>query len=185
MKFLKLIALASLSLSVAALIPPVYYPSNGSYYVYNVQFQLFFTNAHNTIAEGNPIVGYPMTPNHYTNEQILVETTDSDSGSNIVTLRVLETAQEDPDAGGYCRNSGGVIEHSVAAESWTLQPVNNEALQFRIVDNGLAITLDNGTKYTQLTAETVNDNAENQRWVFVPVDQIADFNAENGVPIQA
>ncbi|KAH8109411.1 hypothetical protein DFH11DRAFT_1731167, partial [Phellopilus nigrolimitatus] len=105
------------------------------------------------------------------------------TGGYIATIRVLETVQQNASAGGYVRNSNGALVHSAAAEAWTLQPVAGEPLQYMIVDGGVAITLNSSTSGTQLTAEAADDSATNQRWMFVPIDQIDDFDSENDVPV--
>ncbi|EJD00014.1 uncharacterized protein FOMMEDRAFT_159595 [Fomitiporia mediterranea MF3/22] len=186
MKFLSIFSLAILSASsaLAQIIPPKFYPPNGTYYIYNVQYKRIFDNANGVATEGNSIIGWPAHPQATPeNQQWLVE--GSGNGNNYsVTMRVVSTIQQHPDTGGYAVNLDGKIVHSANAASWTLQPVPNACSQFMIADCNLAIALDNGSAQTvpqaQLTAEAVNPNATNQHWVFVPIDQITEFLTENG-----
>ena len=64
MKFLGLFSLAVLSASsaLAQIIPPKFYPPNGTYYIYNVQYKRIFDNANGVATEGNPIIGWPAHP---------------------------------------------------------------------------------------------------------------------------
>ncbi|KAH8106383.1 hypothetical protein DFH11DRAFT_1640704 [Phellopilus nigrolimitatus] len=192
MNFLRLLAFTAMSVStVIAQVPPVYYPPDGIYYVYNVQYKRFFNNAYYDTTSGSSIIGWPLTQEHYTNQMFVLSTTDSYtsySDDRTTTIRVLQLAQQNTTAAdSYVQNAGGKIVHSQGPESWTLQPVPDQALQFWITDNNLTITLDNGTtndaNSAQLTAEALNADALDQRWIFVPSDQIDAFNTANDVPL--
>ncbi|EJD00015.1 uncharacterized protein FOMMEDRAFT_148390 [Fomitiporia mediterranea MF3/22] len=180
MKFLSLLSLAILSVSstLADIIPPVYYPSDGTYFIYNAQFKAVFDNDGSVIAEGNPILGYPAHPQQNPqNQQWIVEAVGNTSNHQ-VTMRVVLTARQNPSAGGYATNVNGKIVHSKTAEAWTLQAAPNACSQFMFVENNTAITLDGSGD--QLTVADINQNATSQHWVFVPIDQINDFLSENG-----
>ncbi|EJC99952.1 uncharacterized protein FOMMEDRAFT_159529 [Fomitiporia mediterranea MF3/22] len=178
MKFLNLLSLASLCVSsaVAQIIPPsVNYPSDGIYFILNVQFKQVFNNIRFIPKEGNPIAGYCYV-SQKTNEWWSVKAVGSPFDYK-VTLRVMSTAEGKPDTGGYAANSNGNLVHSETAQAWTLQPVPGVSSQFLIVDNNTAITQNAATH--QLAVNTISQNATNQHWVFIPVNQITDLFAED------
>ncbi|EJD00013.1 uncharacterized protein FOMMEDRAFT_159594 [Fomitiporia mediterranea MF3/22] len=191
MKLLNLLSVLFLTASsaLAQIISPIFYPPDGTYYIYNVQYKRVFDDYDFNIIEGNPIIGWPThLPGHPaipspSNQQWVIKTVDN-STDHKVTIRSLETIQQKPSAGGYAINNDGKIVTSKTTQPWTLQPVPNACAQFMIADCNIAIILDSGQTNNalnaQLKAEVIHKNATNQHWVFVPVDQITEFLAENG-----
>lgn len=171
-------------LARAQVIPPKTYPPNGTYFIYNVQYRRVFDDFLWLSTEDNPIIGWIAHPHTQSplNQQWVVEPVGNSSDQ--VTMRVIQTIENDPPAGGYAVNANGRIVHGKTSQAWTLQPVPNACLQFMIIDGNNAITLINGTtdddSQGQLTVETIDTNVTNQRWSFVPDDQIDKFLDENG-----
>ncbi|EJC99953.1 uncharacterized protein FOMMEDRAFT_159530 [Fomitiporia mediterranea MF3/22] len=177
MKAFSLLSLAILCVysTVAQILPSVYYPPDGIYYIYNVQFKEFFNNFGFKATEGNPIAAFCYV-SQKTNEWWLVETVGSTSGNHMVTMRVMSTVQGNPAAGGYAANENGSLVHSKTASTWTLKPVPNSCSQFMIVDGNTAITQAfQNPDGVALTVEAINQNAANQQWAFIPFDQITNY----------
>ncbi|EJD00006.1 uncharacterized protein FOMMEDRAFT_30707 [Fomitiporia mediterranea MF3/22] len=154
-------------LARAQVIPPKTYPPNGTYFIYNVQYRRVFDDFLWLSTEDNPIIGWIAHPHTQSplNQQWVVEPVGNSSDQ--VTMRVIQTIENDPPAGGYAVNA---LIYLIST--------------LRIIDGNNAITLINGTtdddSQGQLTVETIDTNVTNQRWSFVPDDQIDKFLDENG-----
>ncbi|KAH8106387.1 hypothetical protein DFH11DRAFT_1882665 [Phellopilus nigrolimitatus] len=173
---------------MALRIPPVYYPPDGAYYVFNVEKLNIFDNSQFKIQEGNPILGLDFNPLRTTNQQFVLSSDPTTRGKN-VTIRILEVVQQtDPDISrrGYVSNSvqSGFVQQSQTPQVWTLDPVAGQALQFRILDfQSNAATYspsaDGDYNHAYVLSNPVNEDALNQHWMFVPIDQVTEFVGEN------
>ncbi|KAH8106396.1 hypothetical protein DFH11DRAFT_1748523 [Phellopilus nigrolimitatus] len=138
--------------------------------------------------KAKPILGLDFNPLMTTNQQFVLASDPTTRGKN-VTIRILEVVQQtDPDISrrGYVSNAvqSGFVQQSQTPQVWTLDPVAGHALQFRILDfQRNAITYspsaDGDYNHAYVLSKPVNAHALTQRWIFVPVDQVKEFVAEN------